>query len=194
MLQEPPTASCPLPGPGGPPSTEKHQSVPIGSRPHVAFLRFTLGPRVARRQSLAAGSGGSAILCLWQRARPASPRWLRRGFAGEQRRKKIPFPSPNADGRRGHLSPPPAPSRGEKKKKKNGRGGCEAHSPPAASLRREAPATRPSGAPAPSARQAPDTRLHRAERPRRSSRVGTAAARATPRLPARRSSARRCRS
>lgn len=94
----------------------------LGSGSHVAFLRFTLEPQRDRRQSLVAGSGGgSAILCLWQLARPASPRWLRRGFAGEQRRNKIPFPSPTPRDAAAIFNLPPHPVTGKKKKKRSWR-------------------------------------------------------------------------
>lgn len=101
-----------------------------------------------RPQSLVAGSGGgSAILCLWQLAQPASPRWLLRGFAGEQRRNKIPFPSPTPRDAAAIFNLPPPRNGG---KKKNGRGGCEARIPPALRLGPEASSSRPFGAPAPS--------------------------------------------
>lgn len=74
-----------------------------------------------RPQSLVAGSGGgSAILCLWQLAQPASPRWLLRGFAGEQRRNKIPFPSPTPRDAAAIFNLPP-PRNGGKKKKRSWR-------------------------------------------------------------------------
>lgn len=55
-------------------------------------------PRGPVRRGPSLTRGFSAILCLWQRARPASPRWRQRGFAGEQRRNEIPLPSPNTKG------------------------------------------------------------------------------------------------
>lgn len=92
MLQERPRA---VPSRARRPSINRiHQ--PPWAPGHTWPFSASLWSLRERRQSLVAGSGGggSAILCLWQLARPASPRWLRRGFAGEQRRNKIPFPSP----------------------------------------------------------------------------------------------------
>lgn len=79
--------------------------------------------RGPRRVEPALPRGSSAILCLWQRAQPASPRWLRRTFAGEQRRNKISFPSPNTAGTQRPFSSSPAYNG------KNGRLGQKPHKP-----------------------------------------------------------------
>lgn len=152
MLQELPRASCPFPGPSGPPSTEKHQSVPLGLPATRGFS--PLHPWSPEWRGCKARLQGAAAPPFCASGSAPGPRAqdgcgaASQESNGERRYRSHP-PTPTDAAAIFSLPPRPVTGGG-----KNGRGGCRhtARPRPPSELRR-----RPPGPPAP--RLPPDVRL-----------------------------------